>query len=656
MKTILLSTFLVLCSLISSGQTKIEAEDGTVTDATVSTAVTGFSGTGYVVFQATGNISISVDRETAGLYFLTLGYRAEYGEKTQDLYVNGAMIQGIIFPESATFTTLDVGQINLDAGTNTIEIRASWGYMDIDYFSIDNEISPSPIADAGPEQVKMDIDGDGLATFTLDASATTDPNDDIVSYLWSSGTTVIGNGIQVQYEGNMGQNDITLLVTDAEGNTDTDQLKVFVGDPTNNGNNRISAVNTDQLIFANGINLAWDDFARDIVTLDAAYFEDVLNSIQAAGGNAMRWWLHTNGSQSPIFDAQGNVTGLNPNTIANMKTVLDMAYERGIKISMCLWSFDMLQPQGQDQEMMKNFVESKEKTQTYIDNALIPILEQIGNHPAVLSWEIFNEAEGMTQEFGWTPVKTQMLYVQQFVNLTAAAIHRTVPKALVSTGSWSFRALTDIEGNTNYYRDDRLIAAGGDPDGILDFYQVHYYPENFGNNLSPFHRPADWWQLDKPILIGEFPTKAIDATADPHYTTTQAYQLAIEYGYAGAMAWDYRGFDGGSFETAKEGIQYLADNYPNAINLGIESYVYKNGKPQLTLFPNPLTDNHFNLRVLDNGPITVELIDIFGKKLGQYSLKGQLQYTLNTENLASGITLVKVSSDKFVTTQKLIKK
>ncbi|WP_051907913.1 CBM35 domain-containing protein [Flavimarina sp. Hel_I_48] len=549
----------------------LEAEDGTLTGVTTNNVAPGFSGEGYVVFEAGGSVLVSLERESEGLYPLTLGYRSVYGEKIQNLYVNGDFVRDITFPGGDDFTTLDTEEILLNVGVNTIEIRASYGYMDLDYFLVGLETSPAPIANAGFQQVKMDVDGDGMETLILDASASSDPNDDIVSYTWfSENGDTLGTGEQLSYTATLGGYELTLEVADAMGNVDRDQVKVFVGDPTNNGNNRISLTQGTQLKFSDGINLAWNNFARDIVDLDPQYFEGIMDSIEAAGGNTMRWWLHTNGSNSPQFDAAGNVTGLDPNTIPNMRTVLDLAYNRGIAISMCLWSFDMLQPQGQDQQVMKALLEDPAITQTYIENALIPILEEIGDHPAVLSWEIFNEPEGMTEEFGYTPVRTAIRNVQQFINLTVGAIHRTVPTAQVSSGAANFETMTDIEGHTNYYRDDRLIAVGGDPLGTLDFYQVHYYPSNFDIDLSPFHRPADWWGLDKPIVIGEFPSRAIDEVDAPSYTILEAYQLAYEYGYAGSNAWDFRGFDGGSFETAREGITYLADTYPEDIDLEID--------------------------------------------------------------------------------------
>lgn len=335
---------------------------------------------------------------------------------------------------------------------------------------------------------------------------------------------------------------------------------------------RIPIRNGEQRIFASGINLAWGldaegghNFALDLLELPDYTFPQALDELSAAGGNTLRWWLHSNGSYSPEFDNQGRVTGLDSRTIPNLQKVLDMAYERGIVISMCLWSFDMLQDQGQNQLHMKQLLEDSTYTRTYINHALIPILSAVGNHPAVLTWEIFNEPEGMTSEFGWTPVRTEMKYIQQFINLVAGAIHRYQPEALVSNGSWSFRASTDVGGNKNYYSDSLLVAAGGDSLGFLDFYQIHYFPEHFGNDLSPFHHPAAHWQLDKPVMIGEFPVTGIKGQVEPAKSTEEAYRYAYENGYAGCLSWSWTGFKGAGLEEARAGMISLWQNFPQDI-------------------------------------------------------------------------------------------
>ena len=56
--------------ILRSGRSKcpgaLEAEEGTVTDANVSSAVLGFSGAGYVVFEATGSVAVTVEKVNSG--------------------------------------------------------------------------------------------------------------------------------------------------------------------------------------------------------------------------------------------------------------------------------------------------------------------------------------------------------------------------------------------------------------------------------------------------------------------------------------------------------------------------------------------------------------------------------------------------------------
>lgn len=327
--------------------------------------------------------------------------------------------------------------------------------------------------------------------------------------------------------------------------------------------NRVSV--NGQEIFASGMNLAWVNFAQDLNNFNETKFTQALDDIANAGGNSMRWWVHVNGTDSPTF-TNGMVSGISDTEIANVKKVLDLAEERNIAISLCLWSFDMLQSdQGVNFQQNLNLLQNKSFTNAYIENALVPMVKELKGHPAILCWEIFNEPEGMTSEFGWTPAeyRTSMKYVQQFINLTAGAIHREHPEAIVSNGSWSFKASSDIGSYKNYYSDDELIAAGSDTLGTLDFYMVHYYDWG-GQALSPFHHSASYWELDKPIVIAEFSAKSpINGV-----TTQEAYEGLYEDGYAGALSWTWTNHDGhGGIDDATPGMQSLISKYPEDIKL-----------------------------------------------------------------------------------------
>ncbi|MBP1669686.1 MAG: hypothetical protein H6Q21_2052, partial [Bacteroidetes bacterium] len=63
--------------------------------------------------------------------------------------------------------------------------------------------------------------------------------------------------------------------------------------------NRIN--HNGQDIFLNGMNLAWISFSADLTSLNTTEFTKALDQISNGGGNAMRWWLHTNGVYSPKF-------------------------------------------------------------------------------------------------------------------------------------------------------------------------------------------------------------------------------------------------------------------------------------------------------------------------------------------------------------------
>ncbi|MGE5395320.1 MAG: cellulase family glycosylhydrolase [Candidatus Saccharibacteria bacterium] len=295
-----------------------------------------------------------------------------------------------------------------------------------------------------------------------------------------------------------------------------------------------------QNIFLNGSNSAWINFANDIgpdSEINIEGFRKSFAEIHASGGNAMRIWLHTTGQHSPMFNEAGEVTGPGQSTISDVKALLDAAWENNVGLELCLWSFDMLRQKNGEKytTRAKHILSDRDATMTYVNNSLIPMVKELKGHPAIIAWEIFNEPEGMSNEFGWAfNDHVPMADIQRFINLCAGAIHRTDPSALVTNGSWSFLASTDVGAkNKNYYTDARLIEAGGDKDGVLDFYTVHYY-DWAKEALSPFHHDASYWQLDKPVAITEFFAKTTFGVDE-----LSLHEELYKRGYAGAQSWSW---------------------------------------------------------------------------------------------------------------------
>ena len=126
-----------------------------------------------------------------------------------------------------------------------------------------------PIADAGPDIVRTDDDGNGLETVILESFNSTDPDGTIVSYEWSKDGSVIASANGVAISQPVGVNTITLTVTDNQGATATDVLVVTVNpQPVPGNQDPVANAGPDQTV------IDTDNNGVETVTLDGSASTD----------------------------------------------------------------------------------------------------------------------------------------------------------------------------------------------------------------------------------------------------------------------------------------------------------------------------------------------------------------------------------------------
>jgi Legume lectin domain/PKD domain len=159
----------------------------------------------------------------------------DYDGATDTLEVRLAQVN--VRPALATLSaTIDVPTV-LGATTAFVGFTsgtgAGWGNHDVRSWTLINDFNPvgvnePPVADAGADATVTETSGG--TSVTLDGSASTDPDGDVLTYTWTGpfdGGTATGVSPTVVFPG-PGTYVVTLTVDDGNGGTATDTIEITV--------------------------------------------------------------------------------------------------------------------------------------------------------------------------------------------------------------------------------------------------------------------------------------------------------------------------------------------------------------------------------------------------------------------------------------------
>jgi hypothetical protein len=174
-----------------------------------------------------------------------------------------------------------------------------------------------------------------------------------------------------------------------------------------------------------------------------------------------------------------------------------------------------------------DLLKAPQRRAALLETVIAPILERYGRHPAIWAWDVINEPEWATR---WRDRPRDSLLASaaamRELILDVAAAARRLTEHRVTVGLVSARGLDLVRGVD------------------LDFYQFHWYDSV--QDQVPLDQPVASLGLDRPVLMGEFPTTG--SARDPRAIV----EAARRGGYAGALAWSLLASDTAS-EPARSG-------------------------------------------------------------------------------------------------------
>jgi len=689
-------------------QVTLQAENGTLTGVSTATSVAGYTGTGYVngaTFDAAGDkIVVTTNISTAGSYQLKIRYYGAYGSKNQDIYINGAFIGNINFPASSSWVEKDLGLRSFVSGTNTIEMRHSWGWMHVDNFTIIGVPTSTTIpgtvqaenysAMSGIQTETTTDTGGGLNVGWIDANDWMDYSVNVsttgsytVNFRVASttsgrslqlkrGTTTLAT-VSIPNTGgwqawttvsatvSLTAGAQTLRLTTTTGGFNVNWIQFATAAPVTD---RITVSGTNFMvgtkrIWLNGANTPWDNWDDFGGNFDAAFWDTHFQQLKSNGINSTRVWITCSPeNQAILINDAGFVSGVSSLFWTHVDQLMNIARTRKVYVMMALISFDHTKNTYPHYYRYRNMMTSQANVNSFADNFVKPLVLRYNSNPWLFSIDVCNEIIWMNEDanngqFPWSTI-------QYYIAKVAATIHQN-SNILVTVGDYAKYTSTNFSGNK--YSNAALQAQYNNSAAYLDFYKMHYYSwvgRWFG--VHPQQTPAQLALTDKPIVIGEISANGVytqNTSGQDVFvmSTTQGYETAFQNGWQGVMAWTSNGVDGnGGMTQLAPATQAFRNNhfslvFPNETQgrLSAQAGEINDSEEEsnFIIFPNP-ANQFLNIKqagIFDVGIFNMQGNQVFGKAAVINSV------SVNVKSYVTGMYIVRISDNKGVRMKKFVK-
>lgn len=240
---------------------------------------------------------------------------------------------------------------------------------------------------------------------------------------------------------------------------------------------------------------------ENLARLDVAF-----RQLANANIRHIRWFLLCDGRAGIECDQQGRPVGPDGCLFRDLDAALEIARRHGLQVMFVLldfhWCANASDLRGVQMGGRSNLLASRGGRSALLETVIGPLMERYGREPSIFAWDIFNEPE-------WIRTLTRD-ELRGFL-VDAIALARSCARQPITIGSAGLRWRRRYD------------------DLDLDFHQVHWYDTL--KRQPPLTTPVDQLGYDRPVVLGEFPTKGSSLPPD------RIIEMARAAGYSGAFYW-----------------------------------------------------------------------------------------------------------------------